>query len=1061
MQKINWIGYSLLLFLALTSLGKAELLYPIKKLPTEKYLSDSKRVSEKWHSSVSKKNLLNLERRTPLGLPLQGSSLLQPRTIRILALRVEFQEEISDDPQTTGRGLFDRRDTVTFKQEEGHLIDPSPHYKKYFEKHLQALNNFWETVSNGKLTLQYEVFPQAETATYQLSKTMGYYGSQRPDSGLAEFFKDALKLADTDTSINFAQYDAFIIFHAGSDRQNDLGSLVAPTPYDLFTGFIILADSVDVDAGNVVIREGIIAPESPSQDNRVVALNAVLAHEFGHQLGLLDLYSTATFTTQVGDFSLMDNNGVDVPVDFGFQKVAFGVLPIFPEAWGRAFLGFVTPVEILNQNNIKLIAAEMLRTGIQVVKIPINSQEYFLLENRQIDIDKQGYPAVLADETTGVILYPSDLSFQNTREYDFLSPGSGILIWHIDEGVAYLDVDGDGIPNFGDNKLQWDKNRRFIRLIEADGIIDFGGNYYTGFGTQEDMYYRPHNRALTPNTFPSSRSNTRADSHIWVTNISFSDTVMTFNIAYDLSLLGWPQKFIPASNTSDLVYADVDGDGENEIFLASNRFVFAWRRDGSKFIYNSADLALVGLDGQVSIYPLAIFAEADTFLLGPPSLGDLNNDGIVEVVAGAEDGKLWVWEANDEDADGRADLVSFYPRKIGNKISFPPAIFDFHPANLSEKEIFVGSEDGNHMILAFDGDTLFYGTQSGRIVGTAIADSAQEFFWVFQTGNSVTIEKRNFIGDSIGIVITAQNVEVPVSGDLNRENKKDLVLLSPYKLFAFEENLTILPGFPVDFSDSISSSPALGDIDGDGFLEIVFTGDNKLWAFNYNGTPATNFPITLNAPQSLGVLSSSPILADIDNDKKVELLFGSPQREVLAYNRDGLLLSGFPLSCGDTVASAGIVLDLNQNGTPELGFAAQDGQVYFFSLSTTFDTGSIFWGMLGENAAHTNSFPSGSLPSVPGPAEFLVSNSVYSYPNPAQRQATIRYSLTQAAEVKIKILDLAGSVVDEISTSGQAQTDNEYVWDCSGVASGVYLCRLEADSQNSKKVAFCKIAIVK
>lgn len=1059
MQKIKWIGYSLFLFLALTSSGKAEILYPIKKLPAETTLSETKKVTEKWHSSVSQKNLLNLERKTPFGLPVQGSSLLQPKTIRILGLRVEFQEEIPDDPQTTGTGLFDRRDTATFKQQEGHLIDPTPHYKKYFEKHLQALNNFWETVSNGKLTLQYDVFPQAETATFQLSRTMGYYGSQRPDSGLAEFFKDAIKLADTDTSIDFAQYDAFIIFHAGADRQNDLGSLVAPTPSDLFTGFIILADSVLVNANTVVIREGVIAPESPSQDNRVVALNAVLAHEFGHQLGLLDLYSTATFTTQVGDFSLMDNNGVDVPVDFGFQKVAFGVLPVFPEAWSRAFLGFVTPVEILNQNNIKLIAAEMLRTGIQAVKIPINSQEYFLLENRQIDIDKQGYPAVLADETTGVILYPSDLSLQNTREYDFLSPGSGILIWHIDEGVAYLDADGDGIPNFGDNKLQWDKDRRFIRLIEADGIIDFGGNYYTGFGSQEDMYYRPHNRELTPNSFPSSRSNTKADSHIRVTNISFSDTVMTFNVAYDLTFAGWPQKFIPASNTSDMVYADVDGDGVNEIFLASNRFIFAWRKDGSKLIYNRDTLALVGLDGQVSLYPLAIFSEADTFFSGPPSLGDLNNDLIVEVVAGTVDGKIWVWEANDEDADGRADLV--FSRKIGNKISFPPVIFDFYPDILSEKEIFVGSEDGRFRILTYGADSLFYGTRPGKIAGVTTADSANEFFWAYQAGSSVTIEKRDFNGDTVVTSVSARNPQFPVSGDLNRDGKKDLVLLSPYKLFVFDHNLTPLPGFPVDFSDSISSPPALGDIDGDGFLEIVFNGENKLWAFNYNGTPATNFPITLTVPQSLGVLSSTPILADIDSDKKVELLFGSPEREVLAYNRDGLLLSGFPLSCGDTVASTGIVLDLNQNGTAELGFAAQDGQVYFFSLPTAFDTGSIFWGMLGENAAHTNSFPSGSLPSVPGPAELLVSNSVYSYPNPAQRQATIRYSLTQAAEVKIKILDLAGNVVDEISTSGQAQTDNEYIWDCSGVASGVYLCRLEADSQNNKKVAFCKIAIVK
>src|SRR3989304_4900343 len=164
----------------------------------------------------------------------------------------------------------------------------------------------------------------------------------------------------------------------------------------------------------------------------------------------------------------------------------------------------------------------MLRTGIQTVKVPINAQEYFLLENRQLDLDKEGRTDLKADPTTGVILGPGKLGPDSaifTREYDALLPGSGILIWHVDEEVAYLDYDNDGLNNFLSNTLQWDKNRRFLRLVEADGIIDFGGDYYTGFGSQEDMYYLGNNSNLTPNTFPSSRSNSKANSHIYITRI--------------------------------------------------------------------------------------------------------------------------------------------------------------------------------------------------------------------------------------------------------------------------------------------------------------------------------------------------------------------------------------------------------------------------------------------------------------------------------------------------------------------------------------------------------------
>ena len=85
----------------------------------------------------------------------------------------------------------------------------------------------------------------------------------------------------------------------------------------------------------------------------------------------------------------------------------------------------------------------------QTVKVPINSQEYFLIENRQTNVDTNlNTPYLLADSVTGVILGPVDSLKRLNREYDNLLPGSGILIWHIDEGVAYLDYNNDGFNNF-------------------------------------------------------------------------------------------------------------------------------------------------------------------------------------------------------------------------------------------------------------------------------------------------------------------------------------------------------------------------------------------------------------------------------------------------------------------------------------------------------------------------------------------------------------------------------------------------------------------------------------
>ena len=78
-------------------------------------------------------------------------------------------------------------------------------------------------------------------------------------------------------------------------------------------------------------------PETSVQDNRATTINAVMVHEFGHQLGLPDLYRTDIFMSQLGDFALMDNNGFGTGVEFGFPVGrVFGTVPLYPTAWSRA-----------------------------------------------------------------------------------------------------------------------------------------------------------------------------------------------------------------------------------------------------------------------------------------------------------------------------------------------------------------------------------------------------------------------------------------------------------------------------------------------------------------------------------------------------------------------------------------------------------------------------------------------------------------------------------------------------------------------------------------------------
>lgn len=137
--------------------------------------------------------------------------------------------------------------------------------------------------------------------------------------------------------------------------------------------------------------------------------------------------------------------------------------------------------------------------------------------------------------------------------------------------------------------------------------------------------------------------------------------------------------------------------------------------------------------------------------------------------------------------------------------------------------------------------------------------------------------------------------------------------------------------------------------------------------------------------------------------------------------------------------------------------------MYGFSMDVTNRDGQekTPWLMYGYNAGHINSVPSDLLPVVPVYADLMPDKSVYNYPNPAKDETTIRYFLSRDAQVDIKIYDLSGDLVAQANQSGKANTENEYKWDCSKYASGVYLCRVEAKSDNGENVVFCKVALVK
>ncbi len=479
-------------------------------------------------------------------------SLSTTQTINILAVMVEFQADKYD--LTKGNGKFG---TIYTQDYGSNIIDPLPHDKSYFEDHLEFAKNYYRKSSNGIVELSYNVLPEIVT----VPKFMRDYSPVETNSFkiLGDFSSEVWNLASSENpSVDFSQYDLFVIFHAGVGNDISTSNLLGE-PRDLpslylsfkslkqfygesFTGFEL--------SNGAKITNSLILPETESREESgfggtvliELSINGLIVSNIASHLGLPDLFDAETGKSAIGRFGLMDGQSL-----FAFG----GLFPPEPSAWEKIFLGWEEPVVInSNSTNInvdaKVIAGE---SSAKIIKVPINSSEYYLIENRQRDANKDG--AVITYKVDGTIkqtAFNNDIdNFNNAvidsingvvldvDEFDWATPGRGILIWHIDEKII-----NQGLES---NKINIGKNRG-VDLEEADGIQDIGQEFSTIFGDiiiaegdEFDYWYSSNPSELFKNRFgidtkPNTETNTGANSLISFSNFSDVSNNMSFDVSF-------------------------------------------------------------------------------------------------------------------------------------------------------------------------------------------------------------------------------------------------------------------------------------------------------------------------------------------------------------------------------------------------------------------------------------------------------------------------------------------------------------------------------------------------
>jgi len=993
----------------------------------------------------------------------------QADTIKVLALRVEFMEDST--PLTTGNGKMDLAGFLT--PADGLFYDP-PHTRRYFINQLQGMQNYYKLNSLGKLYIKYDVLPYRVVNCYQLPHQMSYYSDTTSiegiETGLCRLMFDAIRVADRDPDITFSDFDKIIIFHAGSSAQTDL---MGNSPFDLLAGTIgsnaleayLGQPYILADEGQARISAATIMPEMMRQDTLyqgqtnilgMFGLAGTLYHEFCHLIGGFDEYDVTGYSIGVGAWSLMGTGGW--LGDWGVGAPP-GSIPGMLDAFHKVHFGWVEPLVIqVLKESIPLFVATMDTNRMRnhrdtispiIIKIPISATEYFLIENRKTDFRKKD--TIVVDAEDGVTIWVED------GEYDFFLPGSGVLIWHIDDQV---------IAEYGPyNAINIFPEHKGVDLEEGDGIQDFDGFSsisqwdYQYYGSPNDPFYiGGFNSEFSDLTTPNS-DGYFGKTHIKISTITVPDTTMQININFGLTHAGFPKNPERGLKFVSSHVADLDLDGQKEIITSdSGGRIYVWRDDGSSYLPNTQ----------------GSFAQLSLSIVSAPAIGDVTGDDKLEVVCATENGMVLVFPYS-----GLQPIAVMF---TDDRILSSPVLADLD--NDGKKEIIIGSADMNLYIwrgdgTSYTGSPIFLNSEIRSSV--AITDTAHPQIVVLGSDNRLFL-----INPSDAVVvnkfpITLSNSALftsvpPVVGDVDNDGNKEIIAIVHsevnYQLFVIDLLGNIKYSSPAIIESPVNSAPALADIDNDGFLEIIFSGKNKIYAFNFNGTLQTNYPFTQDSTYTstlvLGgylftvdvpfIFNSSPIISDINNDGISDIIIGSPRYGLLGFDgKNGRALDYFPLATVGSVSASPLISDLDNDGYLEICVGSDAGVLYVWDLPVSIQT--EIWSQYLQNPCHTGLYL--GTPEMPSPPTTIVKN-FYTYPNPAENEVTIRYWLgMNPQKVKINLLDIAGHPKFEFDGSCYPLTDNEVKVSLNGIPSGIYLLRLEVNANQKKEIKFYKFAIVK
>ena len=984
---------------------------------------------------------------------------------RLLVLLVDFQED--ENPNTTGNGKFITEIDPDFPI----TIGSPPYNREFFEAQLEAMKYYYRAVSFEAYQLEYDVYPKNKQA-YTLPYEMAYYNPAEPGlfiSRIEQYFQDVFVVADQDDDRpdSFGYYGHYMIIHAGSDWQHDV---LGDSFHDIPSFFINIGSGkeVIVDNGQHMIKNAANVPEYITQDVREVtdrygntfvsgygAVNAVFAHEFGHSLGFVDLYNTLSNRPAVGSFDIMDSGGSGILTDYQNGKYYYieGALPTLPSVWSR-----LIPFEdnFLRRNILVDLSKAQPSTELQILatstirkeneyspyfyRIRLSDDEYILIENRNLDPDKDGETILEGALNRRVVLHPTlrNIDGAFTYEYDLLLPswqdsqmrshGGGLLIWHIDDKQIFHEgeiIDGVFYSNFDRNRVNTNiHGNKAVRIIEADNLNDIGNPYsyfWTGTAYEYFFKYKPvidfdgifvswsdeiHNDELSFFTKPSLKTNSDKPSSWKISDISMADRLMTFQISNSMfeytSHIGMFPNLYSISNEASLLKHQL-----GQISILS---------DQGLFFYSHENV--------------------------PPSW-------------------IFYWEENEINEQVDFDIITTNFRQsdlqeyllvYGNKIIILDGNFILEwefDGLITQTPMNFNSQNESFLALTFDDRSAIYKVDNQQTglklelitsiseTGKFVADRNNLF--LLTKSKLYNLDLKNLSTDSkfnpSSVLPEFFTIYEPVIYEYN--NRSTLFIMSDdFNIYRCNED-GVTKIFDIKkVSNEIPSNLALGFLPTMNTNFVLFHTQTKVFLLSEDGSYYPNFPVSLE--NTTLIPESHSYIFQVNGE--IIFMLNDSKQGLMGMDIDGKIRHDYSQYWNKGKLNAQFFIEKINNYLVMI-YSDNENNVFSGALKIS-NEDKILW----------NSFRNNSNGSIRRTGEIMTNPvtgvQVFVYPNPVNQSLGNIRIINSSSKADIKIYNIAGQLIVSDKIEESSESFRDYRFQTSKLSSGIYFVNVNIDGKS-------------